>query len=133
MRRREQDTSEDAEINITPMLDVVFIMLIFFIVTSTFVKESGAEVTKPEAVNAEQQKRVAILVAITDDNKIWMNNEEVDVTEVAITADKLHQENPQGGVVIQADTKSEAGMLLKVMDQLRQVAFPYISISTEKG
>jgi len=133
MRRREQDTSEDAEINITPMLDVVFIMLIFFIVTSTFVKESGAEVTKPEAVNAVQQKRVAILVAITDDNKIWMNNEEVDVTEVAITADKLHQENPQGGVVIQADTKSQAGMLLKVMDQLRQVAFPYISISTEKG
>jgi biopolymer transport protein ExbD len=103
MRRRHARPEEDTAIDMTPMLDIVFIMLIFFIVTATFVKESGIDVTRPDAETAVKQSRVGILIAIRNNNEVWINRRQVDLAAVRANVERLHAENPQGGAVIQAD------------------------------
>mgnify|MGYP001179057080 FL=1 len=132
MRRKRARQEEDADIDITPMLDIVFIMLIFFIVTATFVKESGIDVTRPDAETAVKQNRVAILIAIRDNNEIWINRRKVDLASVRANVEKLHAENPQGGAVIQADRQAETGVLVEIMDQVRLAGVGAISIATEE-
>ena len=132
MRRKRVRQEEDADIDITPMLDIVFIMLIFFIVTATFVKESGIDVTRPDAETAVKQNRVAILIAIRDNNEIWINRRKVDLASVRANVEKLHAENPQGGAVIQADRQAETGVLVEIMDQVRLAGVGAISIAAEK-
>ena len=132
MRRQRVRQEEDADIDITPMLDIVFIMLIFFIVTATFVKESGIDVTRPDAETAVKQNRVAILIAIRDNNEIWINRRQVDLASVRANVEKLHAENPQGGAVIQADRQAETGVLVEIMDQVRLAGVGAISIAAEE-
>ena len=132
MRRKRVRQEEDADIDITPMLDIVFIMLIFFIVTATFVKESGIDVTRPDAETAVKQNRVAILIAIRDNNEIWINRRKVDLASVRANVEKLHVENPQGGAVIQADRQAETGVLVEIMDQVRLAGVGAISIAAEE-
>ena len=132
MRRKRVRQEEDADIDITPMLDIVFIMLIFFIVTATFVKESGIDVTRPDAETAIKQNRVAILIAIRDNNEIWINRRKVDLASVRANVEKLHAENPQGGAVIQADKNAQTGTLVEVMDQIRLAGVQAISIAAEE-
>ena len=132
MRRKRVRQEEDADIDITPMLDIVFIMLIFFIVTATFVKESGIDVTRPDAETAVKQNRVAILIAIRDNNEVWINRRQVDLASVRANVEKLHAENPQGGAVIQADREAETGVLVEIMDQVRLAGVGAISIATEE-
>ncbi len=132
MRRKRVRQEEDADIDITPMLDIVFIMLIFFIVTATFVKESGIDVTRPDAETAIKQNRVAILIAIRDNNEIWINRRKVDLASVRANVEKLHAENPQGGAVIQADRQAETGVLVEIMDQVRLAGVDAISIAAEE-
>ncbi|HCD16379.1 MAG: biopolymer transporter ExbD [Rhizobiales bacterium TMED83] len=132
MRRKRVRQEEDADIDITPMLDIVFIMLIFFIVTATFVKESGIDVTRPDAETAVKQNRVAILIAIRDNNEIWINRRQVDLASVRANVEKLHAENPQGGAVIQADREAETGVLVEIMDQVRLAGVGAISIAAEE-
>ena len=116
MRRRSQKSDEEeSEINITPMLDVVFILLIFFIVTASFVKESGIDVNRPSAMTAVKKERTSILVAITEDGQIWIDKRIVDPRAVRANIERLHAENPQGGVVIQADKNSKNGLLVQVI------------------
>jgi biopolymer transport protein ExbD len=130
--RRHKAGADEAEVDMTPMLDIVFIMLIFFIVTATFVKQSGLEVIRPAAETAEDQRRVSILIAIGPGDSVWMDNKEVDVRAVRAGVEKLLAENPLGSVVIQADQKSKSGILMQVMDQVRQAGAPATAISTEK-
>ncbi len=132
MRRKRVRQEEDANIDITPMLDIVFIMLIFFIVTATFVKESGIDVTRPDAETAVKQNRVAILIAIRDNNEVWINRRQVDLASVRANVEKLHAENPQGGAVIQADREAETGVLVEIMDQVRLAGVGAISIAAEE-
>ena len=132
MRRKRVRQEEDADIDITPMLDIVFIMLIFFIVTATFVKESGIDVTRPDAETAVKQNRVAILIAIRDNNEIWINRRKVDLASVRANVEKLHAENPQGGAVIQADRQAGTGVLVEIMDQVRLAGVGAISIAAEE-
>ena len=132
MRRKRVRQEEDADIDITPMLDIVFIMLIFFIVTATFVKESGIDVTRPDAETAVKQNRVAILIAIGDNNEIWINRRKIDLASVRANVEKLHAENPQGGAVIQADREAETGVLVEIMDQVRLAGVGAISIAAEE-
>ncbi|EJW21727.1 exbD2 protein [alpha proteobacterium IMCC14465] len=132
MRRKRQRNTEESDIDITPMMDVVFIMLIFFIVTATFVKESGIDVTRPDAQTATKQNRVGILVAINEYNEIWINRREVDVNAVRANIERLHAENPQGGAVIQADKNAQTGTLVEVMDQIRLAGVQAISIAAEE-
>ena len=132
MRRKRQRNTEESDIDITPMMDVVFIMLIFFIVTATFVKESGIDVTRPDAQTATKQNRVGILVAINEYNEIWINRREVDINAVRANIERLHAENPQGGAVIQADKNALTGTLVEVMDQIRLAGVQAISIAAEE-
>ncbi|MGC6471998.1 MAG: ExbD/TolR family protein [Parvibaculales bacterium] len=132
MRRHRLTNSEENDIDITPMLDVVFIMLIFFIVTATFVKESGIDVSRPDAETASKQNRVGILVAINSNSEVWINRREVDLAAVRANIERLRAENPQGGAVIQADKDSETGVLIEVMDQIRLGGVSQISIAAEE-
>jgi biopolymer transport protein ExbD len=115
----------------TPMLDVVFIMLIFFIVTASFVKETGIDINRPDAATAEVKERGNILVAISDTGQIWIDRRHVDVRALRANLERLHAEKPQGAVVIQADTDSKNGLLVKVMDAARQARITNISIAAD--
>ena len=131
MKRRSRENDDESAIDLTPMLDVVFIMLIFFIVTSSFVKESGIEVNRPTASTAVRQEHANILVAISHDNQIWIAKRQIDVRAVRANIERLHAENPEGAVVIQADKTSESGMLVEVMDQIRLAGVSNISIAAK--
>ena len=122
---------EESEINITPMLDVVFIMLIFFIVTATFVKEAGIDVNRPDAATAVKKEKANILIAIGPNNDIWIDRRQIDVRSVRPNIERLHAENPQGSVVIQADKESKTETLIQVMDASRQAGVYNVSIAAQ--
>lgn len=124
---------EETEINLTPMLDVVFIMLIFFIVTTSFVKESGIEVNRPSAQTSSQKSKANIIIAIRNDNEIWIDKRMVDVRAVRANIERLKASNSQNSIVIQSDKESKTGTLVKVMDQVRLAGITNISISTIKN
>lgn len=124
---------EQEEINLTPMLDVVFIMLIFFIVTASFVKEAGIDVNRPEAATAVKKERASILIAISDKGEVWINKRRVDIRAVQANVERLKAENPQGSVVIQADKKSTTDTLIKVMDASRAAGVFDVSIAADDG
>jgi biopolymer transport protein ExbD len=129
MARRHRRIEDQTEINLTPMLDVTFILLIFFIVTASFIKEAGIEVNKPPAATAEPKERANILIAIDQHNQVWINRRVVDIRAVRANVERLLAENPQGSVVIQADEKSENGIFVKVMDQARLAGVESIAIA----
>ena len=130
MRKRQlPETEDDIDLNITPMLDIVFIILIFFVVTTSFVKESGVDVSRPGASSAERKEHGNILVAITADNRIWVDRREVDIRAVRANIERLHVENPEGAVVIQADKDSKTGLLVQVIDQSRLAGVKDVSIA----
>ena len=131
LRRRGQ-SDDDADINLTPMLDVVFIMLIFFIVTATFIKQTGIQVLRPDALTAEQKPTVAMLIAISPNGEIWIDKKRVDPAAVRAHIEKLHAENPKGGLVIQADRKSTNEKLMAVLNAARAAGLREVAISTEK-
>lgn len=131
MRRRARRAEEENEINLTPMLDIVFIMLIFFVVTASFVKESGIDVNRPGAVPAERKERASILIAINEHGQIWIDKRQVDVRAVRANIERLLAENPQGAVVIQADKESKNGTLVRVMDAARQAGVENVSIAAQ--
>ena len=120
---------EQENIDLTPMLDVVFIMLIFFIVTASFVKEAGIDVNRPEAATAVKKERASILVAISDKGEIWINKRQVDVRAVQANIERLKAENPQGSGGIQAEKKATTETLSKVMDASRAAGAYDVSIA----
>ena len=130
MRRRRHATStEEAELNMTPMLDIVFIMLIFFVVTASFLKESGVDVSRPNATTAVRKEHGNILIGITADNRIWIDRRQVELQAVRANVARLQAENPEGAVVIQADTESRSGLLVQVVDQARLAGVADVSIA----
>ena len=134
MRRFSQKhTKEETEINLTPMLDVVFIMLIFFIVTTSFVKETGIDVNRPSAKSTQQKGKANILIAIKNNDEIWIDKRMVDIRSVRANIERLKASNTQSSVVIQSDTEARTGVLVKVMDQIRLAGIFNISISTLKA
>ena len=124
-----QAEEEESKIDITPMLDVVFIILIFFIVTATFIKEAGIEVNRPDAATATVQEKANILIAITATDEIWINRRRVDIRQVRPNIERLKAENPQGTVVIQADKDSRNEVLVQVMDASRSAGVFEIAIA----
>ena len=123
---------EENEINLTPMLDVVFIMLIFFIVTASFLRESGLDTNRPDKDQAvvTQDEEGAILVVIDDTDDIWINNRVVDPRAVRANIQRLHAENPDRPVVIQAGRLSRAETLVTIMDASRLADVYDISIAS---
>jgi len=133
MRRRKQTEHEESQLDLTPMLDVVFIMLIFFIVTATFVKESGVEFSRPLAASAEEQERAGIFVGIDANDDIWINRQRIELPAVRLQVEKLLAENPLGGAVIQADASVETGLLVRVLDQVRLAGVEKVAVAAKTG
>ncbi len=134
MARRNsfQQAADEEDVNVTPLLDIVFIMLIFFIVTSTFVREPGIEVDRPEAVTASDRKFAKIIVAISEDDEIWINKEEVELAEVRIRVEELIRQNPRSTAVVQADRGSKSRYLVEVVNQIRATGISDVAVSTER-
>ena len=134
MRRdstRFSRTDEESDINLTPMLDVVFIMLIFFIVTATFIKQAGIDVLRPDADTAVQKPTVSVLVAIGPNGDIWIDKKQVDESAVRAHIERIHAENPKGGLVVQADRQAKYEKLAAVLDAARAAGLTQVAISTE--
>ncbi len=131
MNLSQFDDEDEAEVNLTPMLDVVFIMLIFFIVTASFVKEAGIDVNRPSAATAERKEKGNILVAISEDNQIWIDKRQVDPRALRANIERMHAENPNAAVVIQADEESKNKLLVLVMDAARTAGVKNVSIAAE--
>lgn len=127
-RVRQQD--EESDINITPMLDVVFIMLIFFIVTATFIKQAGIEVLRPDAETDDPKPLVSVLVAIGPNSDIWIDKQRVEEDTVRAHIERLHAENPRGGLVIQADKQARFGTVKAVMEATRSAGITETAIAT---
>jgi biopolymer transport protein ExbD len=131
MKRSQIEDEDDDAVNLTPMLDVVFIMLIFFIVTASFVKESGIDVNRPNAATAERKEKGNIIVAISEDNQVWIDRRQVDPRALRANIERMHAENPNGAVVIQADEESKNKLLVQVMDAARMAGVKNVSIAAE--
>jgi len=128
---RRHAKTEEAEINITPMLDIVFIMLIFFIVTTSFTKETGAVITKPIAEQAIALRNGTILIGVRSNDDIWMSKRLIELREVRSMVEQAKAENPKGSVVIVADKDSRIGTVTQVMDQVKMAGVEGIAISAE--
>ncbi|EAS40541.1 biopolymer transporter ExbD [Photobacterium profundum] len=129
---RPSSAREEAQIDMTSMLDIVFIMLIFFIVTSSFVRESGVEVNRPQANNVVSQKDAGIFVAITSANDIYIDKRVVDVERVQAILEHLLLEQPEATLVIQADEHAYNGTVVKVMDAAKGAGVNNIALAAEK-
>lgn len=127
----QEDESE--EINLTPMLDVVFIMLIFFIVTATFIKEAGIQVERPDTFTADSQEDAAILIAISANDEIWIDKQERAPRDVRGVIVRLHAENPKGSIVIQADEDSTNEMLVVVLEAAKGAGVSNVAIASDNN
>jgi len=131
MRRVTRARNEDdTKIDITPMLDVVFIMLIFFIVTASFIKESGITVEKPDAVTADKKPNATVMIAINDKDEVWLDRRQIDPRAIKANVTRLRAENPEGEVVVQADIGSTAETVMKVVESLKSAGIPVPAIAT---
>jgi len=132
MSRKNSSSEEEQGIDLTPMLDVVFIMLIFFIVTASFIKEAGIEVDRPEASASVKKPKAKILIAINDKNEIWIDKKRFDIRNFKQKIERMYAEDPTGTVVIQADDESNLETLSEVTKAARDVGIADVAVATEK-
>jgi biopolymer transport protein ExbD len=128
-RQASQSAPISARLNMTPLVDMVFILLIFFVVTSSFVKESGVDVSRPEAETASTRERANIVIAVTEAGEVWIDGREVGHREVRAHVERLHAENPEGSVIIVADEGARTGLTVAVLDQARLAGVTNVSIA----
>ncbi len=126
-----QTQEDDSAIDLTPMLDVVFIMLIFFIVTASFVKEAGIDITRPKAETADKQDKANIFIALSPNGEIWIDRKRIAPAQLRPVIEKLKAENPQGSIIIQADRESRSEQLMQVMDAARDAGITDVAIAAE--
>lgn len=115
--------------NITPLIDMVFILLIFFAVNASFVKEAGVEIERPSAKSAVTQEQANIMIAVTENGEVWVDRQRVDPRSVRGHVERLHAENPEGAVVILADDKSRTGLVIEVLDQTRLAGVENVAVA----
>lgn len=115
--------------NITPLIDMVFILLIFFAVNASFVKEAGVEIERPSARSAVTQEQANIMIAVTENGEVWVDRQRVDPRSVRGHVERLHAENPEGAVVILADDKSRTGLVIEVLDQARLAGVENVAVA----
>jgi len=130
MRRIQRRRNHVAEaVNLTPLIDLVFILLIFFIVTSSFVKETGIDIDRPSAVSAGRKEAAAILVAVTADGEIWIDRQRVDVRRVRVVVERLRAEAPEASAVVVADAQARMGLAVEVIDQIRLAGIAQVAVA----
>lgn len=127
----EQETSA-ATVNITPLIDVVFILLIFFLVTASFTKEAGVEVNRPTAQTAVRQERGNLIIAVKKSGEIWIDNQKVDLRSIRAHVERLHAQNPEGTVIIKADKDARTGATVEVLDQVRLAGVSNVAIAATR-
>jgi biopolymer transport protein ExbD len=130
---RHTPESEDHGIDLAPMLDFTINLLIFFIITTSFIKEAGITVFKPNAITAENRDSGNLLIAVRENGEIWMDRRPVEVRELRALIERLHIERPDDTVVIIADKASRAGVVAKVMDEVRLGGIKEVAIAADPG
>lgn len=123
---------DPAEVNLTPLIDVVFILLIFFLVTTTFTRDAGIDVQRPTAGSAQPTPNEALIVAIRANGELWMDGRAIDIRLLPAEVQRLQTDQPRAAVVIQADRATPVGLLVQAMDQLRQAGISDISLAAEQ-
>ena len=129
--QRHSESDSHHGIDLAPMLDFVLNLLIFFIIITSFVKQTGVKVIKPDAETAEHRDSGNILIAIRPNGEIWMDRKKVSLPEVRALIERMHAERPEDTVVIDADTNSETGVMTKVMDQVKAGGITTVSVATK--
>ncbi len=124
--------SDNIELNMAPLIDMVFILLIFFLVTTTFVKESGVDVKRPIASTAEDQEQTNMIIAVTREGTIHIENQMIDIRSVRSRMERFRHENPMGNVVITADKDSLFGVSIEVLDQVRLAGISKVVVAAKK-
>ena len=129
----KQQDQDGAEIDLTPMLDVVFIMLIFFIVVASFIKEAGVEVNRPDDNQPDDpEDSISILVEVASDNQIWMENRRVDIRAVRANIQRLLAEDPEAPVTIKVEKGAEAGIVVDVADAARESGVAAVNWASDR-
>lgn len=131
-RHSRRQSGAIAEVNMTPLIDMVFILLIFFIVTTSFVKETGVDVSRPSAKTAVKKEHANILIAIKPNGEVWIDKRQIDRRAVRANVERMHAENPEGSVIILADKEAKTGILIEVMDQARLAGVANVSIAAQR-
>ncbi len=116
-------------LNITPLIDMVFILLIFFAVNASFIKEAGVEIERPSARTAQTKQQANIMIAVTENDEVWVDRQRVDPRSVRGHVERLHAENPEGAVVILADDQSRTGLVIEVLDQARLAGVENVAVA----
>jgi len=131
MATKDHIRSEDgpSAMNITPLIDMVFILLIFFAVNASFVKEAGVDIERPSARTAVTQQQANIMIAVTENDEVWIDRQRVDPRSVRGHVERLHAENPEGAVVILADDQSKTGLVIEVLDQARLAGVENVAVA----
>jgi len=124
--------SDSVELNMAPLIDMIFILLIFFLVTTSFVKESGVDVVRPLAQTAEAKDKTNLILAVTADGEVYIEKRAVDIRSVRSHMERFLSETPQGTVVITADTASMTGIVIQVLDACRQAGVKNVSVAARK-
>ncbi len=120
------------ELNIAPLIDMVFILLIFFLVTTSFLKETGVDISRPTSSSAVSKTKTTILIGVTKDNTIHIDHREVDIRAVRANVERALAENPDGGVVVVADKESLTGLVINVMDACKLAGAQNVSIAANR-
>lgn len=131
-RRSLRSEEKGVDINMAPLIDMVFLLLIFFAVTTSFVKEAGIDVERASASTAEVKERASIMVGISAEGDVYMEGKRVDVRSVRGLVERALAEDPESGVVVVADKRSETGAVVKVMDQCRMAGAPSVSLAAKQ-
>lgn len=127
-----EHSAKAANVNLTPLIDMVFILLIFFLVTASFTKEAGIEVDRPSAQTAVRQEASNLVIAIDKNNEIWVENRNIDIRTIRAYVEQQQAQNPEGSVIILADKDSRAGMTVDVLDQVRLAGVTNVAIAAER-
>lgn len=127
-----RNNEQNAEINITPLMDLIFLLLIFFMVTTSFVKETGLDVNRPSAATAKVKEKSNILIGVGEDGSIFMNNNEIDIRMVRPHVENALAEHLLASAVIVADEKSDTGLVIEIMDQCRLAGANNVSIAAKR-
>lgn len=127
----EQETTA-ANVNLTPLIDMVFILLIFFMVTASFTKESGIEVDRPSAQTTIRQEQASLIISVNKEGEVWIDNKHVDIRAIRSHIEQLHAQNPEGTVIIMADKNALTGATIDVLDQVRLSGVSNVAIAASK-
>ena len=119
-------------LNMTPLIDMVFILLVFFVVNTSFVKETGVTIERPSAKSAVKQDQANILIAVNREGEIWIDKQRVDLRALRGHIERLHAESPEGSVVVLADSKSQTGTVMQVVDQARLAGIAKVAVAARK-